>query len=181
LSITPQPVQAIQFHEIEFKPHDEIDAFLSKEELNELAVDFGAVSLERKDLSVLKVSFLPHKNGPHAIKAVYRWSQSFQQLIGADFSELFNRGQADWSSVQSSAIAPCFWNLFPENSFKQIIKFTFDAYFNQGAAEQLEIMELQTLTGGRKCWVKWKMTNYPRIELPESIIIAIRPLSVVYQ
>jgi hypothetical protein len=177
----------MQFHQFEFRKHQSLESFLSSQELEELSSDFGSVSLERNDISVLKLSFLPHKDGPHTLKVIYQWSNSFEEVIGKDLIEHFNTSQLLWltdsnSSMASSSVAPSFWNLFTTESFKQIVKFTFNAYFNHGDAEQLEIMELQTSdVKPKKCWVKWKMTNYPLIELPESIMIAVRPLSIVYQ
>jgi hypothetical protein len=64
----PNQLQEIQPQEFVFNQWDDMKSFLSPTEIQELSLDFGSNTLARNNVAVLKISVLPHKNGPHAMK-----------------------------------------------------------------------------------------------------------------
>jgi len=136
--------------------------------------------LARNNVAVLKVSVLPHKNGPHAMKQSYNWTTNLEEIVGVDFFENFKCPhfrqllKTQNSTEQCFNVVRSFWKIFSENSFAQISKFGINAYFH-AEPQQLELIEVLTATGElKKFWLRWKIQFFPLIELPESVLFAFR-------
>jgi len=173
-------LKVMQPQEFEFKHWDDMKSFLSPAEIQELSLDFGSIALARNSVAVLKVSRLPHKNGPHAIKQTYNWTTNLEEIVGVDFFEDFKCPdyqqllKSQNSTEQCFKVVRSFWKIFSENSFEQFVKFMISASFN-AKPKQLELMEVVTATGElKKFWIKWKVNFFPLIELVESVMLAIR-------
>jgi len=173
-------LQEIQAHEFEFKYWDDMKSFLSPTEIQELSLDFGSNTVARNSVAVLKMSFLPHKNGPHAMKQSYNWTTNLEEIVGTDFFENFKRPDYQQllktpnSTEQCFKVVRSFWKIFSENSFAQIAKFAINSYFN-AEPKQLQLVEVLTATGElKKSCFRCKVQFYPLIELPESLLWAFR-------
>jgi hypothetical protein len=173
-------LQEIHPHEFEFKYWDNMRSFLSPTEIQELSFDFGSDVVAQNSVAVLKFSFLPHKNGPHAVKQSFNWTSNLEEIVGVDFFETFKRPpdqqllKTQDSTDQRIKVVRSFWKIFSEKSFAQIVKFVIKAYFN-AEQKQLELVEVLTATGElKKFWIKLKIQFFPLIELPESMLFAIR-------
>jgi putative alpha-1,2-mannosidase len=176
------PLKELHFHEIEFHKFNDPSEIMSKEDIDRLSASLNVRTLTGSDVALVKVSFLPHKNGPSAAKAVYNWNESTETLLESSFEDFFNFCQSEWEEKNNRAkfitAYPSFWRMFTPKSYEKIVKYNILAYCKREYQHQ-DIMEIESKSGRiTRCFIDWKTTFYPLIELPESITIAARPTSI---
>eukprot|EP00475_Leptophrys_vorax_P015492 TRINITY_DN21823_c0_g1_i1.p1 TRINITY_DN21823_c0_g1~~TRINITY_DN21823_c0_g1_i1.p1 ORF type:complete len:252 (-),score=40.44 TRINITY_DN21823_c0_g1_i1:15-770(-) len=172
-------------HCFELKDPMPVEAFLSHSEADELSSLFNVRSLTSSDVAVLKISFLPHQDGPHATTTRFQWNKIFENVLDCDLANFLNRAEEGWARLNecrdpASAKMPFIWRMFTSHSYKKAISFLYDAYLGH-KEEQVDQLEFLSITGRKtECCVKWKVSMYPLIHTPESIILAARPVTSTF-
>jgi hypothetical protein len=181
---TNTPVTSLpEIHPLEFdlKECTPAESFLAESEVQDLCNMFNVRSLNGSDVAILKLSLVPHKNGPHAVKARFQWNGILERMLGCKFEDFFKHCEEEWRHISGeSKPLPFFWRLFSFRSYRKVINLMFDAYF-EDKLESIEELDFASINGSKtKCCVKWKVSLYPLIQMPESILIAARPVSNVF-
>jgi hypothetical protein len=157
--------------------------FLTARETEDICETFNLRYLERGDVAILKLSFLPHKEGPHALKLRYQWNHALELLLETDFETFFSHckaEQAKYNLSQGTSNFSTFWRLFSWTTYERLVKFMCDAYFAD-QFKRIEEMELRSLNDQViPCCARFKVSMYPLVEIPESITIAARVLTAAY-
>jgi hypothetical protein len=148
---------------------------------------FNVRNLEKSDIGFVRISAYPHKNGPRSVRLKYEYSVIMEKLLECEFSSFILACRTESSNLlnegdsQSGAHNfPFLWRMFTPKSFQRIMRFVFEAFFHN-IREHIQELEIQSVNGRvLKCCVWWRIKFYPLIEMPESITIAVRPLTISY-
>jgi hypothetical protein len=141
-------------------------------------------SAAQSDVALLKIKFLPHDDGPAAAKAVFSWIGLFEKLLETDVESFFNYCQTEWLKITTNtgrmSAHPLLWRMFTAESYDKVIGFSLNMWFDR-SMENFDQLEVQSLNNSvTLCSVWYKTSVYPIVGLPESVIVALRPVTASY-
>jgi hypothetical protein len=181
------PLKENRFNEVQFlhvPQFDQSQDIIPPQETENICRVFNVRALERSDVAIVRVAFFPHKDGFDKTIVRYYWNDAMTRLLESDYKSFYETSHEKWHQLKgdSGLIPPAFWNMFTADSYERILKFLLDVFVQKKALERIEQLDVRTLHTKRviKCCVRWQTTLFPRVQIPSSITIAIRALSMSY-
>lgn len=173
----------IHFQEYEFRKEASESILTSEQSIN-LEEIFNLRSLALSDVAILKVTFLPHDKGPTVARAVYAWNDLFENLLEMDVETFFHFCQEEWIKLTKNTghktFHPLLWRMFTADSYEKVINFNLQLWFGKSLEhfDQLDVLSVNSKI--TTCAAYWQATTYPITGLPETLTVAFRPVSTVY-
>jgi hypothetical protein len=179
--LSVDPMQEKYTKEKLFQKITQYEEVLEPAQIQRCCALFNVRSLDRSDVAVVKVIIMPHPESPSARSCKFYYNDAMEVLLGQDFEDCTENLQDLWTRIKSPKapkLCPIFWGMLTDESMEKIVN-----YYMEFATrtKRVDLLEIRNASGNPiPCCSLWESKVYDALEIPESVTMTFRVLSVTY-